>query len=184
MDEINFYKLDKSKKYSAEGVHLKKGSLGLFCVVILFFWAIAIALFILNAGKLFRDARLTVFTFGFTAIVCVITVCLCFKSRPIIKKIMRVRRIVKDGTLTDGTVTEVSVYDMQHTGAKTVRNYAYKTVALQYTFYGRDGVMRGGEFAGNYNENPFSVGQKLMIAFNDDDSIILREFTLANNGEN
>ena len=102
MDEINFYKLDKSKKYSAEGVHLKKGSLGLFCVVILFFWAIAIELFILNAGKLFRDARLTVFTFGFTAIVCVITVCLCFKSRPIIKKIMRVRRIVKDGTLTDG----------------------------------------------------------------------------------
>lgn len=184
MEEIKFYKLDKSKKYSAEGVHLKKGSFALFCGVILFFWAIAIALFILNAGKLFRDAQLTVFTFGFTAIVCVITVCLCFKLRPIIKKVMRVRRVLKNCTLTDGTVTEVSVCGIKQTGSETVSKYAYKTVALRYTFYGRDGTLRGGEFAVNYNVNPFSEGQKLMIAFNDDDSVVLREYALVGDGKN
>lgn len=164
---IRFYQLNTSKRYGVEGTNFKIGETILLGVVLSIFLALAIAQIVINFHDLFRDVRLTVFVFVFLAIVLLIAIVAFFRYAPVIQKRKRARKILKDCTLTDGTVLEVHKQKMQHTGTNLASNYTYYLVQLKYSFYGTDRTLRYGEFQGNYGDIPFYVGQNLMIAFHD-----------------
>ena len=180
---VRFYKLNKSKRYGAEGTYFKVGEAIFLTIVLAFFLAVAIALIIINFDVLFRDAAITVFAFMFIAILSVIIAVACAKYIPIYKRRKTARRILKNCTLTDGTVEEIIKQKMQHNGADGRHTYSYYRILLRYSFYGLDGTVRYGEYTGSYAEVPFFVGQNLMIAFDDTDSVIMNKFTLSEGAE-
>ena len=180
-EKIRFYKLNQSKRYGAEGALIKVSEAVLTAIVLPFFWIAFIAFTVIKFNELFRSAHLTVFFFGFLAVLLVITAAVFYRYCPLYKNRKRARQILKDCTLTEGRLTELSEQKRQHFG--THHSYTYYTVRIVYCFCGLDGKLRQGEFCGNYDKNPFYVGQTLMIAFCEDDSLILNEFTLAEGAE-
>ena len=178
-----FYKLDKSKKYGVEGTNNKIGSEILFYVVLFIFWGIAVAAAALNFNILFAYIGVTVFILTFVVILSVISAIFFMKAVPVYKKRINARRVLHDCILTDGTVTAVNEQKMWHHGEEMYRNYSYCRVLMEYSYVGFDGALRCGRYAGNYGENPFYIGQNLMIAFNDTDSIIMNKFTLSDGAE-
>lgn len=179
--DVRFYKLDKSERYGAEGTYFNVGEVILLISVLAVFWAVAIAMAVVNFNVLFRDVKITVFICVFIVILSVITVLVCVMYLPLIKKRKRARAIFKNCTLTDGTVTSVNKQKIWHNG--THRSYSYYRILLEYSFHGLDGVLRCGQYTGSYGEIPFYVGQNLMIAFNDTDSVIVSRFTLSDGAE-
>lgn len=105
--DVRFYKLNKRKRYAVEGTRFKVFDAVLICTVLTFFLAVAIALVIINADVLFRDAGITVFTFIFFAIILIITTVVCSRYYPIYKKRNFARKVIKTCTLTDGTVIDL-----------------------------------------------------------------------------
>lgn len=178
---LMIYKLDKSKRSGVEGINRNIFNEILLYVILILFWALAIALIVLSSQKLFSDAAVTVFAFAFVIILCGITALILAKSISVYKKIRFARNVLKSGTLTDGTVTSVNKQKIwRH---RVHRSYSYYKVVLQYAFFDADNVRRLGVFTGGYAEVPFYVGQNLMIAFNKTDSVILNEFTLSEGAE-
>ncbi len=175
--EVRFYKLDKSKRYGAEGTKFKVVEVILLSLVLALFWAVTIAMVVINFKVLFRNVEVTVFIFVFIVILSVITALVIVMYLPLIKKRKHARAIFKNCTLTDGTVISVNKQKIWHNGTR--RSYSYYRVLLEYSFHGLDGALRYGQHVGSYGEIPFSVGQNLMIAFNDTDSLIVSKFTLA-----
>ncbi len=178
---MHFYKLNKSKRYGVEGTYFNIGEAILLGVVLTFFWTVVIAQIVVNFKVLFHDVRITVFIFVFVVILSVITALACARYSPIIKRRKHARKILKNCTLTDGTVLDVQKQEALHHG--THRTFSYYRVYIKYSFYGLDGVLRYGEHRWNYGEVPFIVGQNLMIAFNDTENIILSKFTLSDGAE-
>lgn len=181
MEKPQFYQLDKSKRYRAEGTAFRVGEAVLLGVTLVVFLSLAVLLFAVNADVLFRDACITVFAFVFLAIVLLLCAFGFFRYRPVFRRRRHARNVLKDCTLTDGTVLEVKTDKVRRTNSH--RMYSYDVVAVCYSFYGTDGVLRYGRYGGKYVRNPFSVGQKLMIAFCGTESVILSEYTLLNETE-
>lgn len=175
--EVRFYKLDKSKRYGAEGTKFKVGEVILLSLVLALFWAVTVAMTAVNFGRLSSDIKITVVICVFIVVLSIITAIVCVIYFSVIKKRKQARKIIKDCVLTDGTVIELHKQKLQHYGNH--RMYSYYRVLIKYSFHGLDGGLRYGTHAGSYSEIPFSVGQNLMIAFNDTDSLIVSKFTLA-----
>ena len=83
--------------------------------------------------------------------------------------------------MTDGTVEEIIRHKRQYNGRH--HSCTYYRILLRYGFHGLDGTLRYAEYAGDYTEVPFFVGQNLMIAFNDIGSVIMNKFTLSEGAE-
>lgn len=179
--DVRFYKLDKSKRYGAEGTYFKVADTVISVTVLILFWAVTVALAAFNFDKLFRDVKITVFICLFIVVLSVITALLCAMCFPVIKKRSRARKIIKDCTLTDGTVIDLQKQKLQHYGSH--RTYSFYRVLIIYSFHGPDGALRYGKYTGSYGEIPFFVGQNLMIAFNETDSVIISKFTLSDGAE-
>lgn len=177
---VNFYKLDKSERYCAEGTYFNVGEVILLILALAVFWAVTLAIAVVNFNVLFRNVKITVFICAFTVILSVITAFAFVVYLPVIKKRKRARAIFKNCTLTDGTVISVNKQKMWHNGR---RGYTYYRILLEYSFHGLDGVLRYGQYTGNYGEVPFYAGQNLMIAFNGTDSVIVSKFTLSDGAE-
>ena len=166
-----------------EGTRFKVFDAVLISTVLTFFLAVAIALIVINADVLFRDIEITVFAFVFVAILLIIIAVVCSKYYPIYKKRKFARKVIKNCTLTDGTVIDLVKQKMWHTGVNTASNYSYYAVYLRYSFHDLDGNLRYGELRGNYGEVPFFTGQNLMVAFNGTQSVILSKFSLSEGAE-
>lgn len=179
--DVRFYKLDKSERYGAEGTYFNVGEVILLISVIAAFWAVTIAMAVVNFNVLLRDVKIIVFICVFIVILSVITALAFLMYLPLIKKRKRARAIFKNSTLTDGTVISVNKQKMWHSDRH--RSYSYYRILLEYIFHGLDGGLRYGQYTGNYGEIPFYVGQNLMIAFNDTDSVIVGRFTLSDGAE-
>ncbi|MDE7158135.1 MAG: hypothetical protein K2N74_01020, partial [Clostridiales bacterium] len=169
--KVQFYKLNRAKRHTVEGTEFKVGDAILFGVVMAFFLALAIAELVINIDVLFRDTQITVFVLVFLLIVCLMIAVGCFRYRRVFEKRRHARKLLKDCTLTDGTVTDVQTQKIQR--YSTRRSYSYYAVCVKYSYHGTDGELRLGEFLGSYAEVPFYVGQNLMIAFRGDESVIL-----------
>ncbi len=70
---LMIYKLDKSKRSGVEGINRNIFNEILSYVILILFWALAIALIVLSSKKLFSEAAVTVFAFAFVIILCGIT---------------------------------------------------------------------------------------------------------------
>ncbi len=177
LNGVQFYKLNKSKRYGVEGTNFKIGDAILMAVVLTFFLAVLIALIVINFDVLFHDAGITVFTFGFTAILLIITAVVFAKYIPLIKRKKFARKILKNCILTDGIVEEIVKKKRQYNGRH--HSITYYSILLEYSFHGPDGTLRYAKHTGDYTEVPFFLGQNLMIAFNKSDSVVLSKFTLS-----
>ena len=178
--EARFYKLNKRKRYAAEGTRFKIGKAVLLGIVVNLFLALAIALAVINFDVLFRDAQITSFIFVFFAIIILISVVGCVKSYPVYKQRKHARAILKNCTLTDGTVIFVDKQKIQHYGTNY---YSYYVVLIRYEYHKPDGKVYTDEHYGKYAEVPFFVGQNLMVAFNEIGSVVLGEFTLSDGAD-
>lgn len=178
---VQFYKLNRTRRYGVEGTDFRVGDAVLFGAVMVFFLALAIAELVINLDVLFRDTEITVFVLGFLLIVCLIIAIGGLRYRRVFEKRKHARRILKDCTLTDGTVTEVQTQKVQR--YSTRRSYSYYAVHLKYSYYGTGGEPHCGEFLGSYGEVPFFVGQNLMIVFRGEESAILNRFALLDGAE-
>lgn len=181
--EIRFYKLNKSKRYGVEGTYFRFGELILACVFLTIFLTITVAFTVVNFDNLFRDVRSTIFIIMFVAILALIFLLIYSRYIPVHKRRKAARKILKNCTLTDGTVIDIQEQRVEHSGTDSVHYRVYYRVLLTYKFYGTDGAERYGELRGNYGEIPFFVGQNLMIAFNDTNSVIMNKFTLTDGAE-
>ena len=178
---VKFYKLNKSKRYGVEGTNFKIGDAILIAVVLAIFLSVLIALIVINFDVLFHDACITAFTFGFIAIFLIILAVICSKYIPLIKRRKHARKILKNCTLTDGTVEEIVKHKRQYNGRH--HSITYYRILLEYSFHGPDGTLHYAKYTGDYTDIPFFVGQNLMIAFNDTDSVIMNKFTLSEGAE-
>lgn len=181
MEKPQFYQLDKTKRYRAEGTDFRVGEAVLLGVTLVVFLSLAVLLFVVNADVLFRDARITVFAFVFLAIALLLCAFGFCRYRPVIRRRRHARNVLKDCTLTDGTVLEVKADRVLRMSLSRMRSYY--VIAVCYSFYGTDGVLRYGRYGGKYVRNPFSVGQKLMVAFHGTESVILSKYALLNETE-
>lgn len=182
-NEVKFYKLDKRKRYGAEGTQFRVYDTVLISVVLTFFVVVTVAQLVLNADVLFRDPSVTAFFFFFILILAGIITIVCVRYAPIIRRRKRARKILKDCVLTDGTVIAVDSIGREHMGAEARHHYYYYEVTLRYRYRGTDGALRYGEYSGKYGVVPFFKGQNLMIAFNENGSVILNKFTLSEGAE-
>ena len=179
--EGKFYQLDKRKRYRVEGTQFKVSGviiLAVFCVVCLIG---AIALTIINYDVLFQEVAITFSAFALYGVTAAIVAFGCGKYRSVFQKRRVARKIIKNCTLTDGTVIKIS--QSQVRGYTSSKYYSYTAAALKYSFYDTDGNLRYGELTGNYANIPFYRGQNLMIAFNDMGSVIMSEFALLDGEE-
>ncbi|MDE6504509.1 MAG: hypothetical protein K2L42_01425 [Clostridia bacterium] len=176
-----YYKLDNSGRSGVEGLNNKVGAEILAYTVLFIFWCVAAAVTVINFNVLFSDTRVTVFISIFIFLLSVISALFFVKYVPVYKKRINARRILKNCTLTDGTVTSVNKQKIWHNG--THRGYSYYRIFLEYSYIGSDGALCCGKYTGNYSEIPFYVGQNLMIAFNGADNVILNKFTLSEGAE-
>ena len=177
-----YYKLNKSKPKCVEGINNKVGGEILAYIVLFIFCGVLTAAVVINFKVMFSDVRVTVFVWIFVSLLSVI--CALFFVKyfvPVYKKRIYARRILKNCTLTDGTVTAVNKQKIWHNGNR--RSYSYYRVLLEYSYYGLDRTLHSGKYSGNYSEIPFYVGQNLMIAFNGAGSVILNKFTLSEGAE-
>ncbi|MDE7082248.1 MAG: hypothetical protein K2O89_00905 [Clostridia bacterium] len=181
--DVHFYKLNISKRYGVEGAYIKIGETVLLGFVFSLFWAVIIAAIIVNLNVLFSDVLIIVFIFVFIVILSVLTAFACIKFAPILKKRIHAHKLLKNCTLTDGTVVDLQKQKSEHLGTSAAHHKIYYRVYLKYCFHGLDGALRYGEYMGNYGEVPFFVGQNLMIAYNDTDSLILNKFTLSDGAD-
>lgn len=181
--DIRFYKLNKSKRYGVEGTNLRVGEAILLWVVLAFFVSVIIVLIAVNIDVLFLNAGITVAVFLLIVILSVIIAVACAKYVPIIKRRKHARKILKNCTLTDGTVIDINKQKMWHHGSHPSTNYSYYRVRLKYSFHDLNGVLRYGEHTGSYGEVPFCLGQNLMIAFNDTGSVIMNKFALSDGAD-
>ena len=92
--EVRFYKLDKSKRYGAEGTKFKVGEVILLSLVLALFWAVTIAMVVINFKVLFRNVEVTVFIFVFIVILSVITANLLWRTEKSCKSIDRFYGII------------------------------------------------------------------------------------------
>lgn len=182
-NDVKFYKLNKSKRYGVEGTDFDVADAIVMAVVLAFFLCFAIAAVVVQFDVLFRDAGITAFTFGFIAIFLILFALACAGYSSIYKKRKHASKILKNCTLTDGTVENIVKQKMMRNGVEARNNYAYYSVLLEYSFHGPDGKLRYANHTGDYTEVPFFVGQNLMIAFNDTDSVIMNKFTLSEGAE-
>lgn len=177
-----YYKLNKSKPKCVEGINNKVGGEILAYIVLFIFCGVLTAAVVINFKVMFSDVRVTVFVWIFVSLLSVI--CALFFVKyfvPVYKKRIYARRILKNCTLTDGTVTAVNKQKIWHNGNR--RSYSYYRVLLEYSYYSLDRTLHSGKYSGNYSEIPFYVGQNLMIAFNGAGSVILNKFTLSEGAE-
>lgn len=91
-EKIRFYKLNQSKRYGAEGALIKVSEAVLTAIVLPFFWIAFIAFTVIKFNELFRSAHLTVFFFGFLAVLLVITAAVFYRYRPLYKNRKRADR--------------------------------------------------------------------------------------------
>ena len=178
--DTKFYQLDKSKRYSVEGTRFKLSGvivLALFCTIC---FICAIALTIINYDVFFRDVAITFSAFLLYGVTAAIVAFGYIRYRPVFKKRRCARKIIKNCTLTDGTVIKIN--QTQVRGYTSSKYYSYTAVRLTYSFCDTDGNLRFGELTGNYAEVPFYRGQGLMIAFDDTGSVIMSKFTLIEGG--
>lgn len=172
--KVNFYKLDKSKRYRIEG----KTPQGVWLFLSIF----SLPFIIIGISGFFGEKTLSspliavpIIFLIFGGIMCTMGFACYLKAR---KANGRFKAIIDNCTLTDGTVTNLNVEERVSYSGKT--SSTYYDVELAYSFYGLDGSARSGEFKATYSVNPeFFVGQSLMIAFSDDDSAVLSKFSLS-----
>lgn len=179
-DGLRFYKLNKRKRYGAEGTRYGVGKTILLATVFTIMFALGIAYVAVNYKTMFGDAGGIVFIlvyFIFLSFMCGVVI---WAHMPLIKRINRARKIFKNCTLTDGVVLKVDKEKRQHNGTRT---YTYYKVNIRYKFYGTDGQPHYGEFSDSYGEAPFYEGQNLLIAFNGSDSVIMYKWSLSDGAE-
>ena len=177
---VRFYKLNKRKRYGAEGTRYNVGEVILLAVVFALMFALGIAYVAINGKTLFKDAGGVVSVLVFFVILFLIGGVVVYSYLPLFKRIKRARKIFKDCTLTDGVVLKIDKQRGMHNGTHT---FSYYKINMRYKFYGKDGAPRYGELAGNYGEVPFYVGQNLLVAFNDTDSVVMYKCTLSEGAE-
>lgn len=170
---VNFYKLDKSKRYRIEG-KTPQGVWLFLCVFSLPFVIIGICGFFSEEALSSPLIAVPIIFLIVGVIMCSVGFACYLKAR---KANERFKTIIDNCTLTDGTVTDFHVEERVSYSGKS--SSTYYDVELSYSFYGLDGSARSGEFKATYSVNPeFFVGQSLMIAFSDDDSAVLSKFSL------
>lgn len=175
--EINFYKLDKSKKYKVEGDD-SRAAVTVLIIISAIIDSFTLIFCIAGYGELFRTAEGTVVPLFFIAFGIVFTVVSAVSYRKSKRERARIKAILRDCTLTDGTVTDCCTEKIV-TGHGSSRSTSYK-VDTSYSFYGLDGNIRSGLLSATYSSDPeFYEGQNLMVAFNDGDSVILSKFVLS-----
>ncbi|MDE6414818.1 MAG: hypothetical protein K2K48_05345 [Anaeroplasmataceae bacterium] len=182
MDEkyINFYKLNKRKPYAIEGSVSKR--FNLLIPFSLFFLMSDIVIFIIGGYQSFKELIPLLLGIIFFVVGIVILGIGIFEEVKKKKNYQYENKILKNCTLTDG---KIIFYD-----CKEIRTHhqdhidIHYEVQMTYCFYDKNFRYREAQYKNIYNQDPlFFQGQYLMIAFDNEDSLILNSFVLSKEDE-
>ena len=183
-EKPDFYELDKSRPYKAEGAvsfHFSKILIifsSVYIVGVILFTVINLIINI-DIFEEFGATLAPVFLFVLGMFFLSLGIIFRIKDKKLKK---REEEILKNCVLTDGRITEYSCVQREYRDSDGT-NVNYE-VELKYTFYDKDLTVRSGKYCGTYGYDPeFYKGQYLMIAFNENDSLILKLFTVKKSDE-
>ncbi|MDE7182839.1 MAG: hypothetical protein K2O41_07465 [Clostridia bacterium] len=178
----NFYKLDKSKPYKAEGAASRQFSkwIIIFSSFYLSFLVLFVVISVITDIGMFEEVTAIIApVFLFVLGAFFLCVGLIYRKKDK-KQNHAEQEILKNCLLTDGRIKEYHCREIRGSD----NSHTTYDVTLEYTFYDKDMNLRLGIHACSYNYDPqFYRGQYLMIAFNETDSLILKEFTIVKEDE-
>ncbi len=174
---VNFYRLDKSKRFLVEG---KAGSKINFALIFGAIWIVFVLILSFSLPDFITQIQgiigmVLMLAFGGIAVGMGINIAIKNKRAK-----AREDEILKNCTLTDAKVTSCIITRRTVRGSDDSES-TYYDVCLEYKFFDADLNRRTQKYEKTYSYNPnFFKGQYLMVAFNSHDSLILKEFSLLN----
>lgn len=176
LENIHFYKLNKKKPYSVEGTSSK--TINFFIPFAVAFLLMDVVIFVANGYYSFQEI-IPIFLFlGFLFVgIGILAYGIHFRR---VKRNCgeEERKIIENGSLTDGKIMQYQCKEVRKSYANNrIRNY-YE-LHMVYGFYDLDFKYREASYYHIYSQDPqFFKGQYLMIAFTQEQSLILNSYTL------